>query len=64
MLQERGLVLLGGGEDEEEEVTKLKIVHYHSVGVLAYYYVKRVDELEAQVELLEGLLKKERKRKK
>jgi len=28
------------------------------------YYVKRVDELEAQVELLEGLLKKERKRKK
>ena len=36
MLQERGLVLLGGGEDEEEEVTKLKIVHDHSVGVLAY----------------------------
>ena len=28
------------------------------------YYVKRVEELEAQVELLEGMLKKERKRNK
>jgi hypothetical protein len=28
----------------------------------ADYFVKRVDELEAQVELLEGMLKKERKR--
>ena len=28
----------------------------------ADYLVKRVDELEAQVELLEGMLKKERKR--
>ena len=28
----------------------------------ADYYVKRVEELEAQVELLEGMLKKERKR--
>ena len=30
----------------------------------ADYYVKRVEELEAQVELLEDLLQKERKRKK
>jgi len=28
------------------------------------YYMKRVEELEAQVELLEDLLQKERKRKK
>lgn len=28
------------------------------------YYMKRVEELEAQVELLEGMLKKERKRNK
>jgi hypothetical protein len=30
----------------------------------ADYYVKRVEELEAQVKLLEDLLQKERKRKK
>lgn len=28
------------------------------------YYMKRVEELEAQVELLQGMLKKERKRNK